>query len=79
MNAHLPNGRFRLRNLVRPLTAVEKVTLALAMTWAAGFVDLVGYVSLYGLYTSHMTGNTIAMAYIGVSNGVASCVADGQS
>jgi uncharacterized membrane protein YoaK (UPF0700 family) len=32
------------------------------MTWAAGFVDLVGYVSLYGLYTSHMTGNTVAMA-----------------
>ena len=45
-----------------PLTTLEKVNLAVAMTWAAGFVDLVGYVSLYGLYTSHMTGNTVSMA-----------------
>ena len=45
-----------------PLTTLEKVNIAVAMTWAAGFVDLVGYVSLYGLYTSHMTGNTVAMA-----------------
>ena len=45
-----------------PLTNVEKVCLALAMTWAAGFVDLVGYFSLYGIYTANMTGNTVAMA-----------------
>ena len=51
-----------MRNAVGPLTTFEKVNLAFAMTWAAGFVDLVGYVSLYGLYTSHMTGNTVAMA-----------------
>lgn len=51
-----------MRNPIEPLTTLEKVNLALAMTWAAGFVDLVGYVSLYGLYTSHMTGNTVAMA-----------------
>lgn len=46
----------------KPLTACEKVNIAIAMTWAAGFVDLVGYESLYGLYTAHMTGNTVAMA-----------------
>jgi uncharacterized membrane protein YoaK (UPF0700 family) len=51
-----------LRDAAGPLTTLEKVNLAFAMTWAAGFVDLVGYVSLYGLYTSHMTGNTVAMA-----------------
>ncbi len=51
-----------MRHPVGPLTTIEKVNLALAMTWAAGFVDLVGYVSLYGLYTSHMTGNTVSMA-----------------
>jgi uncharacterized membrane protein YoaK (UPF0700 family) len=51
-----------LRNPVGPLTTREQVSLAIATTWAAGFVDLVGYVSLYGLYTSHMTGNTVAMA-----------------
>jgi uncharacterized membrane protein YoaK (UPF0700 family) len=32
------------------------------MTWAAGFVDIVGYLALYGLYTAHMTGETVAMA-----------------
>ncbi len=32
------------------------------MTGAAGFIDIVGYVSLYGLYVSHMSGNTVAMA-----------------
>jgi len=51
-----------LRHEPGPLTNLEKVNLAYAMTWAAGFIDLVGYVSLYGLYTSHMTGNTVAMA-----------------
>jgi uncharacterized membrane protein YoaK (UPF0700 family) len=51
-----------LRSAAGPLTTFEKVNLALAMTWAAGFVDLVGFVSLYGLYTSHMTGNTVSMA-----------------
>lgn len=51
-----------MRTLVGPLTTLEKVNLAVLMTWAAGFVDLVGYISLYGLYTSHMTGNTVAMA-----------------
>lgn len=51
-----------MRIAAGPLTTFEKVNLALAMTWAAGFVDLVGFVSLYGLYTSHMTGNTVSMA-----------------
>ncbi|MGZ6195276.1 MAG: DUF1275 family protein [Candidatus Binataceae bacterium] len=51
------------------------------MTWAAGFIDLVGYISLYGLYTSHMTGNTVArwpVIYLNCS-GPALCVADGRS
>jgi uncharacterized membrane protein YoaK (UPF0700 family) len=51
-----------LRSAVVPLTTLERVNLAFAMTWAAGFVDLVGFVALYGLYTSHMTGNTVGMA-----------------
>jgi uncharacterized membrane protein YoaK (UPF0700 family) len=48
---------------IGPLTALERVTIALLMTWTAGFVDLVGYVSLYGLYVSHMSGNTVALAH----------------
>jgi uncharacterized membrane protein YoaK (UPF0700 family) len=51
-----------LRNAVGPLTTLEKVILAFAMTWAAGFIDVVGFISLYGLYTSNMTGNTVGMA-----------------
>jgi uncharacterized membrane protein YoaK (UPF0700 family) len=51
-----------LRHSLRPLTTLEKVNLAFAMSWAAGFVDLVGFISLYGLYTANMSGNTIAMA-----------------
>ncbi len=51
-----------MRNAVGPLTTLEKVILAFLMTWAAGFVDLVGYVSLYGVFTSHMTGNTVSLA-----------------
>jgi uncharacterized membrane protein YoaK (UPF0700 family) len=46
----------------RALTVPEKTTIAILMTWTAGFVDIVGYLALYGLYISHMTGNTVAMA-----------------
>jgi uncharacterized membrane protein YoaK (UPF0700 family) len=51
-----------LRHSLQPLTTFEKVNLALVMSWAGGFVDLVGFISLYGLYTANMSGNTIAMA-----------------
>lgn len=32
------------------------------MSWCAGFVDAVSYLELRHLYTSHMTGNTAALA-----------------
>ena len=51
-----------MRPVGQPLTVFEKVTIALLMTWAAGFIDIVGYLSLFGLYVSHMSGNTVAMA-----------------
>jgi uncharacterized membrane protein YoaK (UPF0700 family) len=51
-----------LHNQAGPLTTLERVYIASAMTWAAGFIDLVGFVSLYGIYTAHMSGNTVAMA-----------------
>ncbi|MBZ5585253.1 MAG: DUF1275 domain-containing protein [Acidobacteriia bacterium] len=37
--------------------------VALGLTWVAGFVDVVGWVALYHVYTANMTGNTVAMAY----------------
>ncbi|MGC1678183.1 MAG: YoaK family protein [Candidatus Binataceae bacterium] len=51
-----------MRDQPGPLTSLERVNIAVAMTWAGGFVDLVGFVSLYGLYTANMTGNTVGMA-----------------
>ena len=51
-----------MRSANATLTTQEAVTIALLMTWSAGFIDIVGYLSLFGLYTAHMSGNTIAMA-----------------
>jgi uncharacterized membrane protein YoaK (UPF0700 family) len=34
---------------------------ALALTWVAGFVDVVGYMVLYRVFVANMTGNTIAL------------------
>lgn len=31
------------------------------MAWVAGFVDVVGWLAMYHIYTSHMTGNTAAL------------------
>jgi len=55
-------GSSRLRSDSSILAVPEAVAIALLMTWAAGFIDVVGYLSLFGLYTAHMSGNTIAMA-----------------
>jgi hypothetical protein len=35
--------------------------VALALTWIAGFVDVVGYIVLYRVFVANMTGNTIAL------------------
>ncbi len=33
----------------------------MAMAWVAGFVDVVGWLLLYHVYTAHMTGNTSSL------------------
>ena len=48
----------RARQPPNPLPAHTKSVLAMAMAWASGFVDVVGWLLLYHVYTSHMTGNT---------------------
>jgi uncharacterized membrane protein YoaK (UPF0700 family) len=39
-----------------------KSAIALALTLAAGFVDIVGYISLHNVFTAHMTGETVHLA-----------------
>lgn len=39
-----------------------KVAVALLLTFAAGCVDIIGYVTLYHAFTAHMTGETVLLA-----------------
>jgi uncharacterized membrane protein YoaK (UPF0700 family) len=39
-----------------------KIMVALSLTFAAGCVDIVGYLAIYKLFTAHMTGVTVHLA-----------------
>jgi uncharacterized membrane protein YoaK (UPF0700 family) len=39
-----------------------KAIVALLLTFAAGYVDVVGYLALYQVFTANMTGNTVHFA-----------------
>ena len=39
----------------------EQRALAVALAWVAGYVDAVGYILLFGLFTAHMSGNTVRL------------------
>jgi uncharacterized membrane protein YoaK (UPF0700 family) len=45
-----------------PPEDAENAALALILAGVAGATDAVGYLTLFGLFTAHMTGNTVAMA-----------------
>lgn len=45
-----------------PLGVLQRTSVALLLTWAGGFVDLIGYEYLFGVYVAHMSGNTVSMA-----------------
>ena len=38
---------------------VTKAVVALAVTFVAGFVDIVGYLGIYHILTAHVTGTTV--------------------
>lgn len=40
----------------------SKYAVALILTYAAAFVDIVGFLSVYRLFTAHMTGTTVHFA-----------------
>ena len=39
----------------------EKAWLAVLLAWVAGIVDAVGYLTLFRLFTAHMSGNSVEM------------------
>jgi uncharacterized membrane protein YoaK (UPF0700 family) len=46
-----------------PLSGLQTISIATAMMWTVGFIDLIGYLSLFGLYTAKMSGNTVTIAH----------------
>ncbi len=49
----------------KPLGESQREVVALAMTWVAGVVDAVGYLTLDHLYTANMSGNTVRLGFRG--------------
>ncbi len=45
-----------------PIGALQTWPVALLLTLTAGYVDIVGYLSVYQVFTAHMSGNTADMA-----------------
>jgi uncharacterized membrane protein YoaK (UPF0700 family) len=41
---------------------MRRIAAIALLAWSAGFVDALGYVTLGGVFTSHLTGNTCAVA-----------------
>ncbi|MBV8809131.1 MAG: DUF1275 domain-containing protein, partial [Acidobacteriaceae bacterium] len=45
----------------------QRLLLAASLTWIAGYVDAVGFLSLGHIYTANMSGNSIAIGIHAVS------------
>jgi uncharacterized membrane protein YoaK (UPF0700 family) len=43
----------------KPFNKKEKAAIAVALSWGAGLVDVLGYLTLYHAFVANMTGNTV--------------------
>lgn len=50
----------------KPLQNWEKSIIAVALSWGAGVIDIVGYLSLHQAFAAHMTGNTVSSVLYGL-------------
>ena len=57
--------------------APPQAGLAILVTWVAGFVDAVGFLSLYRLYTANMSGNSVSVGIQIASGGWAQVFRNG--
>lgn len=46
----------------KPTSRPEIAWVSSALTWLAGFVDAIGFITLRGIYVANMSGNTVAVA-----------------
>lgn len=51
-----------------PLSNIEKATLAVGLSWGAGLIDVIGYLTLYHAFVAHMTGNTVSSVMHGMGH-----------
>jgi len=50
-----------IKSLPQDDRSKSKIAVALLLTFAAGIVDIVGYINVYHLFVAHMTGTTVHM------------------
>lgn len=72
-----PVEKEQVRRSCNPLPGHPKAWVATALAWAAGYIDVVGWLVLYHVYTSHMTGNTATFAQDLMSGNIAEALRHG--
>lgn len=52
-----------VKGISQPRRWQAKAAVAVMLTFSAGMVDIVGYISVYHFFVAHMTGNTVHLGY----------------
>lgn len=50
----------------KPFNRKQKAAIAVALSWGAGLIDVLGYLTLYHAFVANMTGNTVTSVLHGV-------------